>query len=423
MTTVELPTLHTGQVEAYKKRGRFTAVRCGRRWGKTILGEVIACDAAIKKGNVGIFAPDYKILAETYHEIINILDPVKKSGSRIDGVIRTTTGGRLDFWTLDNERAGRSRAYHVVIIDEAAFAKPNMMQIWNTAIRPTLLDYAGTAWVLSNTNGVDPDNFFWRICNEPQHGFTEFHAPTRTNPYLPAEELEKLQRENHPLVYSQEYLAEFVDWAGIQFFSQEDLLVNGQPVAMPERVDGVFAVIDTAIKTGKEHDGTAVSYWSSSQFNGHPLVCLDWDIVQVEGSLLETWLPSVFQNLESLARDTKARAGSLGVHIEDKVSGTILLQQALRHGWDARPIDTKLTALGKDERAISVSGYVFQKKVKISAPAFHKTAVYKGQAKNHFLSQVLGFRIADKLASTRSDDLLDTFTYAVSLALGNAGGY
>lgn len=425
MPTIEvtLPTLHSGQLAAYHQPGRFKAIRCGRRWGKTVMAEVIACDGAIKHQNIGLFAPDYKIMAETYHDLIDLLNPVKKSGSRIDGVIRTTTGGRIDFWTLENERAGRSRAYHKIIIDEAAFAKDNMMQIWNASIRPTLLDYGGTALVLSNTNGINQANFFWRICNEPEHGFVEYHAPTHTNPFLPAEEIAKLQRENHPLVYAQEYLAEFVDWAGVQFFAQDDLLIEGQPVGMPERCDAVFAVIDTAVKSGKEHDGTAVSYWAVTRFGNYRLICLDWDVVQIEGSLLEAWLPSVFLNLEALARQCGARAGSLGAHIEDKASGTILLQQAQRHNWNARPISTVLTAMGKDERAISVSGYVYQKLVKIAAPAFHKTTTFKAQTKNHFLAQVLGFRIADKKSATRSDDLLDTFCYAVSLALGDTGGF
>ena len=42
--------------------------------------------------------------------------------------------------------------------------------------------------------------------------------------------------------------------------------------------------------------------------------------------------------------------------IEDKNSGTILLQQALRRGMPAQAIDSKLTAVGKDERALNVSG-------------------------------------------------------------------
>ena len=51
----------------------------------------------------------------------------------------------------------------------------------------------------------------------------------------------------------------------------------------------------------------------------------------------------------------------------------------------ARPIDFKLTAVGKDERAMSVSGYVHQGRVKYLAPAFHKTTTYKGHSCNHLL--------------------------------------
>jgi hypothetical protein len=98
---------------------------------------------------------------------------------------------------------------------------------------------------------------------------------------------------------------------------------------------------------------------------------LDWDVAQIEGALLETWLPTVFRRLEELAQQCRARLGSLGAMIEDKNSGTILLQQALRRGLQAQAIDSKLTAMGKDERALSVSGYVYRGQV--STPITHST--------------------------------------------------
>ena len=104
---------------------------------------------------------------------------------------------------------------------------------------------------------------------------------------------------------------------------------------------------------------------------------LDWDVTQIEGAMLETWLPQVFARLEELARLCRARRGSIGAFIEDKNSGTILLQQALRRQMPARAIDSKLTAMGKDERAISVSGYVHRESVKYTDRAFEKTVIYK----------------------------------------------
>ena len=129
---------------------------------------------------------------------------------------------------------------------------------------------------------------------------------------------------------------------------------------------------------------------------------IDWDIAQIEGALLETWLPSVFDALEELARLCRARNGSLGAFIEDKNSGTILLQQARRRGMPAREIESELTAMGKDERAISVSGYVHQGLIKYSDRAFNKTVIYKQRSRNHLLEQVESFRIGDPKVTAKT---------------------
>ena len=230
-------------------------------------------------------------------------------------------------------------------------------------------------------------------------------------------------KDNDPLVYAQEYLAEFVDWAGVAFFGREKLLEDGQPVPYPTSCDGVFAVIDTASKTGTDHDATAVTFFALDKLSRRaPLVILDWDIAQIEGALLETWLPMVFDRLEELSRLCGARHGSVGVWIEDKNSGTILLQQAIRRQWPATAIDSKLTAMGKDERALSVSGYVYRESVKYTDYAFDKTTVHKRKSRNHLVDQIESFRIGDK-DNKREDDLLDTFCYGIAIGLGNNEGF
>jgi hypothetical protein len=94
----------------------------------------------------------------------------------------------------------------------------------------------------------------------------------------------------------------------------------------------------------------------------------------------------------------------------------------LRRGLTARSIDSKLTALGKNERAISVSGYVHQGKVKYAAEAWAKTTVYKGSSRNHLVDQIERFRIGDK-DSKREDDPLDCFCHGIAIALGNRQGF
>lgn len=422
---IQIPTLHSGQVEIFNNRAQLNVVSCGRRWGKTRLLETIASDAANKGKSVGLFAPEYRQLNEPYTHIHEYLEPVIAYKNKMVS-IKTRKKGKIDFWRLnDNELAGRGFEYDLVLIDEAAFTKsPQMLDIWQKSIKPTMLTTRGTAWIFSTPNGVNPDNFFYKIWHDPDMGFKQFHAPTSTNPYVPQDELEKERLLNHPLVFQQEFLAEFIDWSGSAFFSSDKMFVDGKPVPYPERVDTVFAVMDTAVKGGKENDGTAIIYCSlNKHLTGHPLVILDWDIIQVDGALLESYIPSVFNRCDELAGLMKARYGSAGVFIEDAAAGSILLQQGRSRGWNTHKIESELTMKGKDERAISVSGHFHQGKIKMSQYAFDKTVNFKGANRNHLLTQIAQFRIGDKDAATRADDLLDCFVYSLAIGVGDKYGF
>ena len=447
--------MHPGQVRAYKafraserqlgldpafakNIGERKAIRCGRRWGKTDWGKVWIGDGALKGWPCGIFAPDYKRMSEVYAELEVMLSPAtpsQRGSNKSEGVIRLNGGGRIDFWTLGDESAGRSRKYKRVFLDESAFTAPNMMSIWEKSIEPTLLDYRGDCVTASNTNGIDPENFLWAVCNEAKYGFIEVHEPSWNNPFVPlphsymtAEENERdrveyyaeLRAKTPPLVFAQEYEAEFVDWSGVAFFGLDKWLDNqGNPAPLPKNCDRVFAVIDSAVKTGSENDGTAVIYLARNQYTGTPLVILDYDIVQIEGSLLDTWLTGVFTNLEHWAKVCGAREGVRGVWIEDKSSGMVLLQQARKRDLNVHPIGGAWMQLGKDERALSVSSYHYQGLIKITEAAHNKTTIYKGTSRNHLESQVAGFRMGDKKAAKRADDLLDVYCHGVALALGD----
>ena len=78
--------------------------------------------------------------------------------------------------------------------------------------------------------------------------------------------------------------------------------------------------------------------------------------------------------------------------------------------------------MGKDERALNVSGYVYRGEVKYTAHAFTKVSEYKRRTKNQLVDQSESFRMGDK-NSKREDDLLDTFCYGIALTLGNSEGF
>jgi hypothetical protein len=126
------------------KPHRFKALRCGRRWGKTDFAKNWIVEGLIQGQECAWWAPQHKTWSEVYAEIVRMLGPLLGTSSKVLGFIRTKTGGRLDFWSLENGIAGRGRRYHRIVIDEAAFTKDgdnktngSMMEIWEKSIKPT----------------------------------------------------------------------------------------------------------------------------------------------------------------------------------------------------------------------------------------------------------------------------------------------
>ena len=424
---IVMPTFHAGQKKIWLQRAKRNSIRCGRRFGKTKMIVTLAVDASARGGKVGVFAPEHKQLQEPYDEILSTLDQEVVGSNKSDGVIKTQEGGKIDFWRLiDNDLAARGREYDILLIDEAAYTKNGqMIDIWNKGLVPTMATKPNArVWAFSTPNGVDQENFFWRLGHDPEMGFREFHAPSWSNPLVDRSWIEAERTRLHPDVFRQEILAEWVDWSGVAFFSLEKWLEHGSPLPFPKHCDRVFAVIDSAVKTGSSNDGTAVLYLARNQYSGTPLIILDWEIIQIESDLLVNWLPNVvFPRLDELARICGAREGVRGTWVEDKASGMTLLQHGKRHGWNVHPIASEFTALGKDERALAVSSHHYQGMAKISEHAHNKTMNYKGVVRNHLESQVTGYHLGDKDAAKRADDLLDVYVYGLSLALGGNKGF
>lgn len=419
---VALPKFHEGQAAIYAGRTQYNIICCGRRWGKTRQMVTLAANSALKGRKVGLFTPEHKQLTEPYDELRAMLLPVTERASKTEGTIRLINGGLIDFWPLnDNELAGRGREYHRVCIDEGAFTKPGQMfDIWNRSIKPTLLTTKGDCWVFSTPNGIDPDNFFYRLWHETDLGWKPFHAPTSTNPYVPQDELEKERKTAHPLVWKQEFLAEFVSWDSESFFRLDYFLQDGKPVEFPTKCDAVFAIMDCAVKSGSTNDATAILYCATSAFYGHRLVWLDYEMHSIEAASLEFLAPRVLERCEELAKQVGARNGSVGLLVEDAAGGQVLIQQAVPRGWPIQAIDSKLMAKGKDERAMLAGGPAYRGDCKISQFCFDKTVEWRGRTLNHLIQQVTTFRIGDKEAYKRADDLLDCAAYSIIVSCADS---
>lgn len=215
---VVTPRPHPGQREVLDTASRFTVVSCGRRWGKTLLGTRQAARAATLHGQpVAWASPTYKMMLEVWRSMRDTLRPVTERASVSERRLELITGGRVEFWSLDNPDAMRGRQYGLIIVDEAAMV-PDLVGVWNAVLRPTLIDRAGAAWFLSTPRGR---NGFWRIYqwgeDPARTEWASAHQPTSSNPYIPPAEIQAARESMPEAIYRQEIEAEFLEAEGAVF--------------------------------------------------------------------------------------------------------------------------------------------------------------------------------------------------------------
>lgn len=193
---------------------------CGRRSGKTTLGEIIAEKAGIAHVPVGWFAPTYKYLLDPWRNINAALRPIIERSSSQEMRIQLVGGGLIDFWTMDTPDPGRGRKYALVVVDECGLVK-NLLDIWSSAIRPTLADYQGSAWFLGTPKGRREFFQLWNYGEQGEPDWASFRLETKDNPAIAAAEIEaaRLEYERRGLthIFDQEFRAIPADDGGNPF--------------------------------------------------------------------------------------------------------------------------------------------------------------------------------------------------------------
>jgi len=137
-------------------------IDCGRRFGKNILLQDGAATVAIAGDPVGWGAPSYKMLLDDWKSLTNILAPVTKRRNEQEKSLQVVNDGRIEFFSLDNPDSVRGKKFKRFIVNEAAFV-PNLLDIFNLIVRPTLIDLEGEADFSGSLKGM---NVFWHLFNQ-----------------------------------------------------------------------------------------------------------------------------------------------------------------------------------------------------------------------------------------------------------------
>src|ERR1041384_873 len=218
MPQLVLPKPHVAQQRVIDGAKRFNVLDCGRRWGKTELGMDRLIQPALRGRPAAWMAPNYKLAAPVWRELQNRLYPVTRDVNQQERRLELKGGGAIEMWSLDSPDSGRGRAYACVVLDEAALI-PNLENAWQESIRPQLTDFQGSAWFLSTPRGVAnySHTLYQRGQAPAQADWASWLMPTRTNPYMPAAEIEAARADLSEMAFAQEYEAAFVSWEGAVF--------------------------------------------------------------------------------------------------------------------------------------------------------------------------------------------------------------
>ena len=206
---------------------RFRVVVAGRRFGKSYLSINEIAKFARKPNQKCLYvAPTYRqaktVIWDDLKEKLYAVNWIKKVNES-DLSILLVNGSKISIRSSDNKDALRGAKYNFIVLDECADMDPDTFY---TVLRPTLSDTKGHAMFIGSPKGR---NWFYDLWVSA--GATEDWAAhqytTIQGGQVDQEEIESAKRDMDERQFQQEYLASFVDYAGVVYYSfSEDNIVQ-----------------------------------------------------------------------------------------------------------------------------------------------------------------------------------------------------
>jgi hypothetical protein len=241
--SIKRPPLHAGQQEVADHPARFKVIACGRRWGKSRLGSLLAVEWASRGGRVWWAAPDYPRATIGWRMMKTLVRQIP--GAVIREAERRVefgySGGVLQVKSTHDPGAARGEGLDRLIWDEAAFGRE---EAWTLELRPALADKKGDAFFISTFNG---ENFFYDLYELGQNGahpdWMSWRFPTVANPFIDPAEIDAARRTLPEAEYQQEFEANPLVYVGAVFPGQKVQEATERPAAWREDLPA-FAGLD-----------------------------------------------------------------------------------------------------------------------------------------------------------------------------------
>lgn len=228
--------LHETQIIVANDTHRFRVICAGRRWGKSVLSQLVVLKWATEKvGTYWIVSPTYRQGKQIHWRGLQHIIPrswINKK-NEVELSITLKNGSIIELKGAENPDALRGVKLRGLVIDEIASIR-NWDWLWSEVLRPTLTDYESPALFISTPKGY---NHFFELFNLGQHensGYKSWKFTSYDNPYIPKGEIDNAKKELTEDTFYQEYMADFRKYTGLVYkeFQREVHVID--PFDIPE---------------------------------------------------------------------------------------------------------------------------------------------------------------------------------------------
>lgn len=229
---------------------RFRVVLAGRRGGKTFLAMREACRFASKPNSI------VWMLANSRQQIKSLCwTKLKKKLNSLNWIADTNeseltislvNGSQICLKSAEQGDNLRGESLDFIVLDE--FCDIDLEEIWSQIIRPSLADKKGHALFTGTPKAGNQaardlyDNYLTK------QNWASFSYTTEEGGFVDRDEIEQARQDLSPKVFSQEYLANWENFAGIIFgdFGEHNI----REVRKPTDTEPVFIGMDFNVTPG-----------------------------------------------------------------------------------------------------------------------------------------------------------------------------
>lgn len=241
--------------------------------GKSVSTSVIACrELAVPYSSTILLTPTFNNAKIIFNEVIKLIQQLKlpiKSINKGSFRFELENGARFSANSASNIESALGSYNSLIIVDESQ-SVPNLMEIMNQMLVPTLMDYGarpsgilyGRQIYLGTPRGQENQLYDLYCKQEEFPNWKSFNSPSSCNPILPSGYFEQMRQELGEMLYRQEILAEFfgsdenVFWAfnkdintyedGSITFNHNMAVVSGIDIGLRDSTAQLWAYRDSA---------------------------------------------------------------------------------------------------------------------------------------------------------------------------------